>query len=216
MLPGVAIGVKALYHASSRSLAAIFSARKSGDADSNFLRAFMLGRRKTNSGKGFSSFLTTALLAFLTVIVSQAYPRYQRNAEYTEALNAVRTEFSSQKWEAAIEGYKKLWANYPDKDKADQNNVAAAHENWGTELYETSLRTRQRFGTAATQFELSAELRPLSEDSLMALGDCYIETGQLAKAQSVINEAEKRSDINSKRFNIFHKRIDQANAKKKQ
>jgi predicted Zn-dependent protease len=171
----------------------------------------MFGRRKTNSGKGFSSFLTTALLAFLTVIVSQAYPRYQRNAEYTEALNKVRADFSSQKWGPAIEGYKKLWADYPDKNKADQFNVAAAHENWGTELYETSLRTRQKFGTAATQFELSAEQRPLSEQSLLALGDCYIETGQLKKVQSVIREARERKDINGDRFEIFKKRLSQAN-----
>ena len=170
----------------------------------------MVGRRNRESGKGFSSFISIVLLAFVTVVATQLYPRIQRNKQYTQALNTVRADFSSQKWDAAIKGYNKLWEEYPDKDKADQYNVAAAHENWATELYEGSLRTRTNWNQAATQFELAAVHRPLSEQSLMALGDCYVETGQLDKVKGLLIEAERRGDVDLKKFGVLRKRLEKA------
>ena len=179
----------------------------------------MSGRRRGNAGKGFSSFLSIIVFGLIVVAFSQIYPRFQRNKQYTGALNNVRNDFSSQQWASAIDGYKKLWKDYPDKERADVFNLAAAHENWATELYESSLNTRQKWDEASKQFELAAELRPLGEDSMMALGDCYLEQNLAEKCKILLREAGERADLDSKKFDILRKRLAQlqegGNKKKK-
>lgn len=176
----------------------------------------MSGRRRRNAGKGFSSFLYIVVFGLLTAVFTQVYPRVQRGKQYVLDLNQVRNDFSSQKWDAAITGYRELWEKYPDREREDVYNLAAAHENLAAELYLGSIQTRSNWGAAVEHFEKSAELRPLGEQSLISLGDCYIEHKKFGRAAELLAEVNKRSDVDKAKFATLRKRLEKATGAQKE
>jgi hypothetical protein len=137
-------------------------------------------------------------------------PRFLAERQYVEDLNHCRQQFSAENWQASVEAYQKLWADYPGKSPADRTNVGRAYANWGNETYRQAIARKAEFATASKLYRQAVEYVRLQELELFNFADSCIESGDLKQAAAILQEARNRDDVNAARFTALEKRLARA------
>lgn len=158
---------------------------------------------------------TGAIIKFMVFIVLcvGGYIGYQKFTESNRRiseLTRLRSIYSNGKWQETIDGYNAYWRKYPDKEEQGREDVGESYQHLADGLYQAAIRKSDRLKDlkeASALFEEAMGYGKLSESSLFALCDCYIEMKEFDKAAGVVREAKERDDVNDHRFFIYDKYV---------